>query len=251
LGNYKAGNQDYRTAVECDPALIPARLRIAEMLLEDKQAPEALPHLEQLYRQAPDRPEVQARLGMCRFLQGRPAEARRLMEAAAPHLPDDPGLLVTLAQLDLQEGRAAEAEQRLRKVLRADPSDTEALYNLSSALQLQNRTDEAAAVLKDYNRYKVLVERSNKLLQEVADRPTAGADDYAELGELLLQTGRERLGRYWLDRALERDPDHQPTHRALAAYYQKTGDTASAAAHRRHLREPAVPVAADPPGQRP
>ena len=71
LNNQKAATADYEQALAIDPEMVPARLRIAEMLLEDKQAPEALPHLERLIRQVPDDPQVQARMGICLFLQGK------------------------------------------------------------------------------------------------------------------------------------------------------------------------------------
>jgi len=144
LNNHKGATKDYHRALELAPDLFPVRLRVAEMLLEDKQAPEALPHLERLYRQAPNDPHVQARLGMCRFLQGRAEEARQLMEAAVVHLPRDPALIVHLAKLDLQEGRAAEAERWLRVILKTEASDTEALYVMVSALQVQGRSEESA-----------------------------------------------------------------------------------------------------------
>jgi len=233
MNHYKRAAEDYRRALELDPDLIPARLRLAEMLVEDKQAPEALPHLERLYRQAPDRPDVQARLGMCRFLQGQMDDARRLMELAVVHLPNDPALLIYLAKMDIQDGRGAEAEKRLRHVLRADPSDTEALYNLASALRLQRRNDEAAATMKEYEDYKVRVDRVNKLLQEVVDSRTATASDYAEVGALLLNIGRDQVGRYWLEQALERDPGLAAAHAAFADYYERKGDREKAAAHRR------------------
>lgn len=238
LANHKAATQDYHKALEIDPNDLLARLRVAEMLLEDKQAPEALPHLERLYRQAPDDPRVQARLGMCKVLLGKGDEARPLLEASAAVLPADAALHVALAQLDIQDGRGAEAEARLRKVLAADPSDTEARYNLSPALRLQGKTDEAAAELKEYEKYKVLVERSNKLLQDIPDKPDATADEFSELGRTLLETGRDKTGLKWLDRALEKAPGHQPTLRALAAYYEGKGDAAQAAGYRRQVRDP-------------
>lgn len=238
LNNHKGATQDYHRALELDPDLFPVRLRVAEMLLEDKQVQEALPHLERLNQQAPDNHIVQARLGMCRFLQGRAEEARRLMEAAVVHLPKDPSLLVHLAKLDLQEGRATEAERWLRTVLATEPSDTEALYVLISALQIQGRTKESIAVMKEYERASELVERINKLLTEVADSPTANADDYAEMGAKLLQIGRERLGVYWLQKALEREPTHPQANKALAEHYMKKGDAEMAAAYRRRLSEP-------------
>jgi tetratricopeptide (TPR) repeat protein len=235
LNKPKLAAGDYRRALELDPDLMAVRLRVAEMLIEDKQVPEALPHLERLYDQQPEHPEVMARLGMCRYFQNQPEQARRLMEAALEHLPNDVSLLLHLAKLDLQEGRGAEAERRLRKLLEIDRSDIEALYTLASALQLQNRTDEADATLKQYQRRKEQLDRANKLLQEVADSPTARAADYAEIGDLLLRIGRDRLGVYWLEQALKRDPSHQPAHAALAAYFEKKGNREKAEEHRHWL----------------
>jgi predicted Zn-dependent protease len=250
LNNHKAATADYHRALELDPDLIPVRLRVAEMLLEDKQAPEALPHLERLYRQAPDNAEVQARLGMCRFLQGQAAEARRLMEAALVQLPNDPPLLVTLANLHLQEGNGELAEQRLRVILGNDPSDTEALFVLASALRLQGKAAEADRVLAEYERKRAIVDRVNDLLKDVADSPKAGAHDFAEIGQLFMQIDRGKLGVYWSERALERDPNHQVANRSLAAYYEKTGDAAKAAAHRRRVVGPTDPPAPNDLGKK-
>jgi tetratricopeptide (TPR) repeat protein len=237
LNRHKAAAEDYRRALALNPDLFTARLRLAELLLQDKRVPDAVTHLERLYRQAPENPQVQAGLGICRFYQNQAKDARRLMEAAVVHLPKDAALLIHLGRLDIQEGCASEAEQHLRQVLRTDPADTEALYNLASALQLQNRTSEAAAAMKEFDRCKALAERTNKLLREVVDSPNAGAADYAEVGGLLLQIGRDRLGVYWLDQALERDPGNLAAHRALADHYAKAGDRERAESHRRQLRE--------------
>ncbi len=236
LNNPKSAKEDYERALELDPDLLAVRLRVVEMLLEDKQAPDALPHLDRLYQQAPNDPRVQARLGMCRFLQGNAKEARRLMEAALVQMPNDSPLLVSLASLDIQEDRAVDAERRLRIVLEADPSDLEALFVLASALQLQHRESEAAAILADHARKQAMVTRINALLKDVADSPTATADNYAEIGDVCLQIGREKVALYWLDRALERDPNNQSANRLLAAFYEGKGDKAKAESYRRLLR---------------
>ena len=238
LGNHQGAAEDYRRALELDPDLIPVRLRLAEMLLEDKKTPEAVPHLERLYGQVPDNPQVRARLGTCRYLQGRTDEARRLLESAAEQLPRDPGVHVALANLDLEDGRGEEAERRLRALLELEPADTEALFVLVSALRLQGRNDEATAALKKYEQKREVVERTNTLLSTVVDSPKAGADDYAETGRLLIEIGRFKEGTYWLNRALERDPSNQQAHRALADYYERKGDPAEASAHRGRLRDP-------------
>jgi tetratricopeptide (TPR) repeat protein len=241
LNRRKEAMADYRKALELDPELVPVRVQVAELLLEDHQPQEALPHLERLYRQVPDHPLVQSRLGMCRFLRGEFAEARRLMEAAVVQLPKDPPLLIHLARLDLQESRTANAERRLRAVLQADPSDTEAYYTLAGVLQAQDRVEEAKEILKECERAKVILDRMHKLLREVMDSPAATAADCAELGELLLGVKMEDRGLYWLFEALERDPDQQQAHRVLAAYYKRKGEANKAANHRRRLRDPQAP----------
>ena len=247
LNDPRRAREDYDRALERNPDMIPARLRVAEMLLEDKQAPEALPHLERLMRQVPDDAQVQARMGMCRFLQGRTDEARRLMEAAVIRLPNDPALLVALANLEIQEGRPGEAERYLRTVLRGYPSDTEALFVLASALQMQGRSPEGAAVLAEYERKRATVDRVNDLLKDIADSPSATANDYAEIGRLFFEIDGEKFGVYWSERALERDPNNQTAHRALADHYERKGDTATAAAHRRQIRADS----AEPPKREP
>jgi tetratricopeptide (TPR) repeat protein len=238
MNRRKEAMADYQKALELDPDLFPVRLQVAEMLFEDRRPHEALPHLERLYRQAPDHALVLARLGMCRYLQGDAGEARRLMETAVAQLPSDPPLHITLSRLDLQEGHVAEAERRLRAVVRTDPSDTEAWYTLFTAVQAQGRAEEAAEVLKECERAKVVLDRAHKLLREVVDSAAVRPDDLAELGELLLGMNQENRGLYWLYEALERAPGHQQAHRVLAAYYERKGDSDKAATHRRRIRPP-------------
>lgn len=236
----KAARADYDRALELDPDLIPVRIRVAELLLEDHRTEEAEPHLDHLMRQAPADPVVRARMGVCRYGQGRHEEARRLLEAAAPFLPTDPTLHIHLARLDAQDGKHAEAERRLRTVYERDGSDTEALFALVTAVRAQGRTAEADALNREYDLARARVTRIHALLKENADRPAGTAADYAELGELLLLTGQEQKGEYWLFQALEREPGNQVAHRALADRFEKAGDPDRAAVHRRQLRDPAA-----------
>ncbi len=240
MNNAKRAMHDYTRALELDPELYPVRLRVAEILLEDNDPLAALPHLERLMKAHPDRPHVQARLGQCRMFQARHKEARRLLESAVAQLPHDVPLLTTLAKLEIQENRPAEAEQWLNQVLEVDPTDTEARYSLISALRLQGRTKEAESALAAYEKYKDVVNRINKLLREVAEQPGTGTDPAtpSEIGALLLSVSRDRLGLHWLHQALQRDPTHAPTHKALAEYYEKKGEREQAAAHRSRLARP-------------
>jgi tetratricopeptide (TPR) repeat protein len=235
LDMQKQAMQDYRRALELDPELVQVRLRVAEILLEDKQPREALPHLLRLRKQFPRRADVMARLGQCYYLQGRQQEARRLLEAAVKELPRTPSLLLHLAKLELQEGHPDLAERWLRRLLKVDPRYIEALYTLVSCLQLQGRRKEAEAALAEHKKQKDQLERANLLLRKEAEHPGKDAGTASEIGLLFLRSGQERLGLYWLNQALVRDPRHRPAHQALADYYQKKGDRAKASTHRRAL----------------
>lgn len=226
---------DYSQAIELDQGLDLIRLRLIEMYLEDKDPSKAVPHLEYLQARDADRPEVLARLGQCRFLQGKHPEARQFLESAVVKLPNDPGVLIHLARLDIQDKQPARAEERLRKLLDLDPSDTEARYLLVSALQQQRRDAEAQQELAECERHKVLLERANHLLQQEAKQPSGDPLAASEIGTLLLQIRQDRQGLYWMNEALNRDPDHRLTHQALADYYERKGDSERASFHRRRL----------------
>ncbi len=233
VNNPQAAIKAYERALALDPTLTSVRLKVAEIQLSKSNVAEALAHLQILNEQAPGRPDVMARLGQCRFLQGQREEAQRLMEAAAEKLPDDAPLLVDLAKLDLEENRPAKAEERVRHVLKNDPADFEAQYTLVRAIQLQGRVEEAARELQRYNELKSLLERANRLLRDEGGHPQTDADAACELGSLLLKIGQERLALYWLHHALSLAPAHAGAHRALADHCEKKGDHEEAETHRR------------------
>ncbi len=236
LNQAKGAMEDYRKALELDPDMFNARIRVAEMLLEDKRPDEALPHLEYLLRQKPDNAQVMARLGQCRYLEGKPEEARPLLEKARESLPDDGPLLLHLAKLDVESGQAEPAVELLNRLLKRDPGDTEARFLLVSALRLGGKRVEAEAELKEYERQNQMLKAANDLLQNEARTPSTDADSVAKIGKMLLELGQEPQALYWLDKALERDPQCQLAHTSLAEHFNKKGDAARAAFHQKQVQ---------------
>ena len=235
LNNSEGAMKDYLRGLEIEPDSVKIRLRVAEMYVADNKPKQALTHLERLRQLAPDRADIVACLGQCRYLQGDHAEARQLLEAAARELPDSIPVLVHLAKLDIEAGKALDAEARLRRVVKIDFAYAEAHYLLVSALQLLGRNDEAKASLAEFQKYTAVLEQANKLLKQEAQFPTNDPNVASEIGRLLLQIGHDRSGGYWLDQALLRDPHHQATHRAYAEFFETKGLSERAAAHRRRL----------------
>lgn len=236
LGIFVEASKEYRRAVELDGKFAPARLRLAEVCLRMSNPAEALPHLEYLTQQFPERPDIQARLGHCRFLQGRTEEARRLLESAVEELPDDLLLLIQLGRLENEQGQPSKAERWLRRVLEIDPTDAEAQHLLANSLQAQNRSEEAEAVQEQLRQNSARLNRVNHLLREATQHPLTDPDALYEIGLLFLDGKQERIGVYWLHQALEIDPFHQPALRTLADHYDKKGQGSTAAAYRRKLK---------------
>lgn len=237
LGDRNEALQDYQQAIQLDPDYIPARRRLADLCLQLVRVEEALPHLEYLQQHFPDRADVQANLGHCRYLQGDLAEARRLLESAVEQLPNDLTVLILLGRLENQEGHFRQAEHWLRRALAVDATDPEAYHLLVRSLQGQNRPEDAE--VEEEHRIQALtrVKRIHQLLREAAQQPLSNPDSMCEIGQLFLDGKEDRLALYWLHQALEVDSSHVPTHRALAQYYEKKGDTERAKAHRRWLEE--------------
>ncbi len=230
--------RQYKLALEKNPNLDPVRLRLAELYMEAKEPMAALPHLEQLRAQFPNRPDVLARLGQCRFLQGLLDEARALLTAAEPHLPNDTTLLIYLAKVDMQADhpRPAEAQVWLRRILDIDPSDTEAENLMISCLQYQGRNDEAQDTIERRNRDETRIKRVNQLLQSEARQPLVDPADLTDIGSLFIRSN-ERVGRYWLNRALDRDPTYPPALKAFAEHFERKGEYEKANAYRQKLKE--------------
>ena len=56
-----------------------------------------------------------------------------------------------------------------------------------------------------------------------------------------MRDGRTQSALQWFDSALSLDPNHRPTHAALADYYEKNGDKLKAEEHRKKANAPENP----------
>lgn len=234
LQSQDAARADWERALELAPWRWETRLRLADLLLDENNPTEALPHVEYLQRTHSERPEVVAALGRCRLLQGDLAEAATAFDRVVAAAPDNPTGLLWRGKVAVEEGQDAEAETWLRRALEKDPYLLEAHYALYQTLGHQTgRRAEAAAEKTRYDELKADVERLTKLMNGDRSRSPEPADVCAEIGGLLLRLGRTKLAREWLERALRLDEKCKPAHEALATFCEQEGDTEGATRHRR------------------
>jgi Tfp pilus assembly protein PilF len=230
--------QDYLRALELDEGRFSVRLRLVEVYLDNANPGEALPHVERLFREHPQRPDVLLAVARARLLEGRPDEARQQFDAVLAAEPDNAKALYHRARLDEQTGRPVEAEARVRQALRLEPYDPPTHYLLYLCLRQQpDREREAAAALDRYREVTADATRLSLLLNRTSASPPSPARA-CEIGTLLLRTGQQQHGLHWLHTALNRDPSHRPAHQALAEYYERTNQPEKAGPHRAYLGPP-------------
>ncbi len=228
---------DYEAVLILDPARDPVRLRVAEILLQEKQATPALPHLERLFASRPDDAAVRLALARCRAELGQTAEARQLLEPIVADGAAPAAALGLRGRLALAEGDAEEAERWLRRAVARDPYDPEATYNLQLCLKRLDRGAEAAELAARLERIDADRKRMGVVVQEVLRRPRDVAPR-CEAGRIFLRNGFTDDGVRWLGTALEIDPDCAEAHAALADHFEKAGDAERAATHRQRAKRP-------------
>jgi len=94
-------------------------------------------------RKTPGKMRPQLNLGTALVAAGRPLEALPHLREAARLAPDLAYARAQLGALLLSLGRPADAEPELREALRLAPSDPEALFNLAELLHRSGRREEA------------------------------------------------------------------------------------------------------------
>jgi len=231
------GAEDLREVLRREPGRTKIRGLLVVALLDLGLFSEALPELERLAREEPDRPEHRVRLARCLKMTDRSNEAGRLLDEVLRAHPDHGLALRTRGQFALSELRYSEAETWLRHAVEVLPDDYQTHYLYYQALQQSGRAPEASAQLVRAEAVKArTIQLAELRTRRVAERPL-DPTVYAEMGTLLLKTGHPEQGIPWLETALSLDPGFRPAHEALANYYETTGRAERAAPHRRALRE--------------
>jgi predicted Zn-dependent protease len=240
----------------------PLRQRM-EFYRKRKQREEAFVDGRRLLELGPDDPQLRRTVMNLGFSAGRFEEAEELCRVCLRAQPGDTSLLVMLAEIrrargdlagaaavldrllqqhpkltaamltravvHIEGGEPEKAVPLLREVMAADPRRRAvAGYQLCLALSRTGRPDEVHEVLAEVRR-----------LQDVdtfAEAIRAQPDNLelrVRLAESLLADGHTKDGLDLLGAVLARDPRFRPAHRALAAHYEKHGQPAKAAEHRR------------------
>jgi tetratricopeptide (TPR) repeat protein len=241
----EAAETDYRQAVALDPDHFGANLNLAGLLGSRTRAAEAVPIYEKLRDQFPEDVRVLYGLGQCYLQLGRTEEAAQIFNSQAARYPEEDVALRERGQLAMDAGQLEEAEALLRRAIASDRFDNDSYFAMSLCLRRQGRSEEAKSYLEKSEQMKEWFNQLSDLTSKMASAPQ-DADLRFKAGQIIYAMGLEEEGVKWHLSALRENAEHEPTRRALAEHYEKSGRPDLAAGY----RKPPVPganPAADPP----
>ena len=213
-----------------DPDHDEARLRLAIVLLQRFYGEEALRTWSSCGERLPNNPEVAYQWAVALGLQGRAGEARAALDDLLRTHPHHAAALASPRRYSAQAGDDAAALDHLSRAVRLDPGNLTVRHQYAQALGRAGRAAEAAREQQVIDRIRATWSGSpsyRRPLQAIPDDPGV----HHQIAVIALRSGQPADGVRG-SRAPQVDPDHLPSHQALAAYYQATGNPVLAARHR-------------------
>jgi tetratricopeptide (TPR) repeat protein len=223
---------DYRRAYELDPRHREFRVRLAQALVQNGQADRAWTHVSALLQEAPTDPDVLLAAAKCQRDLGDNPGALRYLETLLREHPDHVDGWAERGLILGDQGDLEESIRCLRRAFDLDPRKYRIGFALFNELHEQGRHPEARGVWEKIERRKHDGERLEEIVIQLSkdDRNVALRH---ELGVLSLRNDAEATALRWFASVLQIDPGYEPTHAALAEYYQRKGDSAGAEYHRK------------------
>jgi tetratricopeptide (TPR) repeat protein len=223
LGRWEDAEKSLARASALRPGDTEADYYLANVLVERKRTREALPVYERCAVQAADPTELRrAKIGQVRCLRtlGDAERARSLLERMLRKEPGERDALIELARVEMEAGRFAEAVADLEQADARRDHDLEVRYAWAGALRGAGRLEEARKEFEEIAQAQSSLTRAANLLDRVRKKPD-DVEARFEAGRTFLRYGEPEKGLFWLRSVLDYAPDHGPTCRLLAEYYER------------------------------
>jgi tetratricopeptide (TPR) repeat protein len=222
---------NYRSALKRDPNLDNARLGLAQLLSSARRFDEAKPEFRACLERNPSDARALVGLGRIAIREGDIDESTRCFKAALAANPRQPEALRELSQIDLRLGRFQQGCERLELLTRIAPFDHEVRYSYAEALRLAGKSARARTELAQSVRLRMEQEEFAQLKSRLLLDPR-DPEACFQVAKWMFDHGRYEEGLSWTNEILRAVPHHAPTHRILAEYYEKHGDSGLANYHR-------------------
>jgi len=213
------------------PAFWPARLYLANILLDEWQYDEALEHYRAVHDRRPDDPAPLLGMAKCCQKLERSDEARAVLNKLMMHHADNSDVLLECGRAALAEKRFDDAESLLRRALALAPNDYVIVRELGTCLHHTGKLEEKDRLLEQSRQMEADLIRLEKMVDAVSRDPSDPVPRL-EAAQVCLRNGQKAEGLRWLSGALAIAPNHAATHAALAEYYAGERDLERANYHR-------------------
>ncbi len=223
--------RNYRAALDRDPNLAKARLGLAQQLSKARRFDEADQAYKSYLKLNPQDATAYVGMGRNAFQQADIDAAIRQFKKALEVSPRNAVALKELAQIELRLGRFQKARERLELLTQIEPFDPDAHYALGRALQALGEEKRARAEGERADQLRKEEAEIVKFRETLLKRPADLAARF-EVARWMLLHGHDEEGLRWTTEILLRRPRHAATHRLLAEYYQKQGNSGLANYHR-------------------
>lgn len=227
----------FREARRLAPHRKDIRSHLAQFLVTIHEYKEAEELLLDLLRDDPHNFELLSGLGYCLVERGEFERGRHAFEQALLRRSDFVPARLALAQLDIQQGDAEKALERLNPLLEERPYDYKGRFAMGTALQAVGRSAEAKGHFEFVDKAQHALARVANL-KDTARASPKDAEVRYEIGMILLEFESPADGAGWLRSVLDLQPDHVPTHKALAEFHRRQGNTTLAEQHARRAKPP-------------
>ncbi len=207
-------------AIDLDPEYWQARLRLAELLVEQAKLTEAEMHYEVLMETHPNHRMIQLGYAQCLLNQGRADDAWEIFQKVEHDGPPDSSFLFSKAQASLDSGRTDEARDILQELCDRWPEVAPFRELQARTEQARNRIAEAETIFA--------IARSSQSRQPEIDRLISMLDaNPSEIG-VRLQIGRLMMyylspeaGSGQIQSVIAMDPNNLIAHQLMADYYRR------------------------------
>lgn len=223
---------DYRRAWELNPGQPTVRLWRASAFMATGQFSEALASFEAALQDQPNHAGALLGAANCLLVLNRKAEALARLEELLSGQPTNAGALLVRGRLELDRDAPAQALSWLQRAEAAAPHDPEILQGLVLAHRQLGHQDEAARYQRRQHEIQELTRQLDDARRQTLREPDSAVRRY-EAGALCLRLGQDEEAVRWFESALLIDANHQPSHHALAEWYQQQDDAKRAEEHRR------------------
>lgn len=218
---------DGRRVLEIEPANDPVRREVVWLALQVGQCPVAEAECRRCLSAAPGDNWLNFLLAKICHAQGKRADAEAALDPVVRAKPDFAEALLLRAVLHHEAEQPDRAIPLLRQALAQKGCPRrECLYRLGLALAATGQADEAGRAFAEVDLLNLTgAVENDHFPKNLAMR--------VQIAEAMLGVGRLADAGVELDAVLAEAPDFAPAHRAKAAYYDRAGDPARAAEHRR------------------